>query len=69
MALVKNDMFNIYDKRLKDETVSNEEKYEICLKMWELFSNEGKHDDGIYYLIQTHNYFCRLIFAWVVRKE
>lgn len=56
MALVKNEMFNVYDKLLKDETVSNEEKYDICLKMWELFSREGKHDDGIYYLIQTHNY-------------
>ena len=56
MAVVKNEMFNIYDKCLKDETVPNEEKYDICLKMWEFFSSERKHEDGIYYLIQTHNY-------------
>lgn len=42
--------------QLKDKNKTSEEKYNICLKIWELCGKENKLDQGVYYLLESYSY-------------
>jgi len=43
-------------EQLKEHNKTNEEKYDICLKIGRLCEKENNFDQGIYYLIESYKY-------------
>lgn len=47
---------NDYKLQLKNIEKTNAEKYNICLKIWEICEKQTLWDQGIYYLLESYNY-------------
>ena len=52
----KNIGLSDFKAQLTDDKKTNQEKYIACLKIWEIYEKEKKHEQGIFYLIESYKY-------------